>query len=143
MSLRRHQFTVYDRPKPLSRPRFARTATGVRTYTVRKDQDVRFNIRAAWLAVFIDPAADSLQGPLRLEVTAFLPYPKSMSKKRRLVSLPVTRPDLDNYIKQVEDALSGYAYKDDSSIVTIIARKRYGEPPRWEITLDEIEEEVK
>lgn len=135
MSLKRHQFTVWDKPVPLSRPRFARTTTGVRTYTVRKDQDVRFNIRKAWLELDVAP----LSGPLRLEMEAYLPWPNYIAKRRRMTALPVTRPDLDNYIKQVEDALLGYAYNDDSSIVTIIARKRYGEPPRWEICLDELE----
>lgn len=81
-----------------------------------------------------------LTGPIRFSVTAYLPMPKTISKKRRAAAMPVVRPDLDNYVKQVEDALLGYAYRDDAQIVTIIARKRYGEPPRWEITLDEIED---
>jgi Holliday junction resolvase RusA-like endonuclease len=135
---------VWDEPKPLARPRFVRTATGVRTYTERKDQNVRFHIRKAWLELEVEP----LVGALRMEVTAWLRLPKSVSKKRSFSAMPVVRPDLDNYVKQVEDALLGYAFKDDAQIVTIIARKRYAvaaspwaiDKPCWQITLDEIGE---
>ena len=137
--IRRYTITVWDKPKPLARPRFARTPTGVRTYLPRKDQDVRFNIRKAWQ----DQVGKQLLGPLRLEMTAWLPVPGSVPKKRRLTAMPAVRPDLDNYVKQVEDALQGYAYPDDKQIVTIEARKRYcinNQSPCWEISLFEFEE---
>jgi len=143
--LRSYRFTVWDKPIPLSRPRFARIAGGgVRTYTPRKDQDVRYNIRQAWLELGVN----LLQGPIRLTVTVMLPMPKMMAKKRRPEAVPVVRPDLDNYIKQVEDALQGYAFADDKQVVTIEARKRYcggwpetseDERPRWEVKIEEIE----
>jgi Holliday junction resolvase RusA-like endonuclease len=146
MALRSFSFTVWDKPLPLSRPRFARIAGGgVRTYAASKDQTARFHIRSAWLRL----EESLLDGPLRLEVEVLLPLPKMMSKKKRKNALPVVRPDLDNYIKQVLDALQGYAFADDKQVVTIIARKRYAggfpngelqdQRPRWEIKLDEIE----
>jgi Holliday junction resolvase RusA-like endonuclease len=146
VGLRSFSFTVWDVPKPLGRPRFARTKTGVRTYTDRKDQNVRFNIRKEWLLLGHSP----LEGPLRLTMCAWLPMPKSVAKKLRATALPAVRPDLDNYVKQVEDALQSYAYYDDKQIVTIIARKRYvayedetvNSSPRWEIQLDEIQEVI-
>ena len=142
MALRSFRFVVYDKPTPLARPRFARTKVGVRTYTVQKDQNARLHIRHAWygqLELQSIDVSERLDGPIRLTVTAYVPMPKSIPKKKQATAMPVTRPDLDNYVKQVEDALLGYAYRDDAQIVTIVARKRYGEPPRWEITLDEIE----
>lgn len=151
--LRRFQFTVWDEPKPLGRARFARLPGGkVRTYTQRKDQDVRFNIRAAFLShpdVVADTYGDGdgfkpLTGPLRLTMIAYLPMPRNIPKKRRMTALPAKRPDLDNYVKQVEDALQGYAFVDDAQIVSIEARKRYAgqatvQIPCWEVILDEIE----
>ena len=155
MALRRFQFTVYDEPKPLGRARFARLPGGkVKTYTQRKDVDVRINIREAFMRhpdVIADTYGDGdgfkpLTGPLRLTMTAWLPMPRNVPKKRRQTALPAKRPDLDNYIKQLKDALNKFAYLDDGQVVTIEARKRYadGAPdspktPRWEITLDEIE----
>jgi len=147
MALRRFGFTVYDKPQPLGRAR-VNTKTG-HFYTASKDQNARLFIRDAFLKVAGEPW-EPLQGPIRLGVTAWLPIPKSMPKKRRLTALPTTRPDLDNYIKQILDALQRYAFVDDNQVVTIEARKRYvgiegdsrlGAPevPCWRITLDEIE----
>src|SRR2546423_4401883 len=121
VALRSFFFVVLDKPTPLARPRFVRTKIGVRTYTVRKDQDARYQIRQAWEATREKHGLamdDALLGPLRLGVMAYLPMPKSMPKKRRATAMPVTRPDLDNYVKQIEDALLGYAYHDDAQIVT-------------------------
>jgi Holliday junction resolvase RusA-like endonuclease len=109
----------------------------VHTYTVKRDQEARIAIRHAW----IRNGQGEMLGPIRLNVMALIAMPKSIPKKRRMLAMPTTRPDLDNYIKQVEDALIGYAYKDDAQIVSIMARKRYvpdGDPPCWVITIEEI-----
>jgi Holliday junction resolvase RusA-like endonuclease len=39
--------------------------------------------------------------------------------------LAPTKPDLDNQIKTVLDALEGLAYNNDSQVVDISAHKRY------------------
>jgi Holliday junction resolvase RusA-like endonuclease len=156
VSLRRFAFTVNDTPKPAARPRFARRGDKVFTYLPKGDQENRNSIRDA----FLDMVGDSFEplgSPLRLTVTAWLPMPKSIPKKRQETALPSRRPDLDNFIKQVEDALNHYAFVDDAQIVTVIARKRYVgtirdggfvpglstariTSPCWEVSLDEIEE---
>jgi len=41
-----------------------------------------------------------------------------------------SRPDLDNYIKLVFDALNKVYYLDDSQITNIIATKQYSDHPR-------------
>jgi Holliday junction resolvase RusA-like endonuclease len=43
--------------------------------------------------------------------------------------LPTKRPDLDNYLKMVLDALQGVVYVDDSQIVYMISSKIYSERP--------------
>lgn len=155
MSLRRFAFTVYDEPSPLDRAR-VNTKTG-RFYATDRVNTARLFIRDA----FLDLAGDSfepLQGALRLTVTAWRSMPKSIPKKRQATALPSKRPDLTNYLKQVEDALLKYAYVDDGQIVTIIARKRYVgtlndsgfvpglstgriTQPCWEVCLEEIEQD--
>ncbi len=57
--------------------------------------------------------------PLEVKVTFWLEQPK-----RCKYDYPVTRPDLDNYIKLVIDALKGII-PDDSQIVHIDAWKKY------------------
>ena len=47
------------------------------------------------------------------------------------------RPDLDNLIKSVLDALNGVAYKDDCQIVTMLSRKNYAEAPYVKVILND------
>lgn len=52
------------------------------------------------------------------------------------------RPDLDNLVKLVLDALNGVAYADDSQIVRIHAFKKYsGDHPDGATIVDIVEEE--
>ena len=56
--------------------------------------------------------------------------PSSWSKKRQDLAanaylLPTTRPDTDNYIKLVTDAMNGIVYEDDNQIIAIQAAKFY------------------
>ena len=82
-------------------------------------------------------------GELAVTMSVFLPIPQSMSKKKTLLAQegslrPLTRPDLDNYIKQL-DALNGVCWKDDSQIVSLVGNKWYSDRPRVEITIEPIE----
>ena len=49
--------------------------------------------------------------------------------------LPSRKPDIDNVMKIVLDALNGVAYKDDSRVVRVEAQKIYGDIPRLEIRM--------
>lgn len=66
--------------------------------------------------------------PVALRIVArFLP-PKSTSKKRTALmldgkELPLKKPDIDNIVKVVADALNGVAYHDDTQIVMVVAKK--------------------
>ena len=70
--------------------------------------------------------------PLMVIITAsFLP-PKSASKRKRAEMLegkiqPTKKPDIDNILKVVLDALNGLAYRDDSQVVCCTVLKTYGE----------------
>ena len=69
-----------------------------------------------------------------------LPIPVSWSKRRRAVAItgdirPTSRPDLDNFIKAAADAVSGIVVADDSLIVELDARKRYGSDPKVVLTI--------
>ena len=81
-----------------------------------------------------------MEGPLSLEVRVYRIPPKSMGKKRSADAIEkkrgiVTKPDLDNYIKLVSDAINGVVFADDSQIVAIRASKRYSDVPGIEITV--------
>jgi len=72
--------------------------------------------------------------PLKLTAVFYREKPKSASKK---VIFPVTRPDLDQYIKLLLDACQKYIFPDDAAIVSIEAHKRFGSPPRIMLKLEE------
>ena len=80
--------------------------------------------------------------PVMLRIIArFLP-PKSVSKKRQLDmlegrELPLKKPDIDNIVKVVADALNGVAYHDDTQIAMVIAAKTYSAMEGLDITVEE------
>ena len=62
---------------------------------------------------------------------SFLP-PKSASKRKKVEMLegkiyPTKKPDIDNILKVVLDALNGLAYRDDSQVISCTVLKTYGE----------------
>jgi len=61
-----------------------------------------------------------LTGPLKMDVIFYLRRPKSVKLK-----YPDKRPDLDNYVKAIGDALEGICYLDDAQVVTSCASKMY------------------
>ena len=89
--------------------------------------------------------AKLLEGPLLLGVKVVRSIPKGFSKKKKDAAImeeirPVTKPDLSNYMKSVEDALNGIIWQDDNQIVGYLegTGKYYGMEPRIEITVKEI-----
>ena len=84
-----------------------------------------------------------LDGPLCLEIKAYLPIPASKSNKWKAQAAareirPITKPDNTNLAKNLEDCmtLAGF-WIDDRQIVTLTIEKFYGEP-RWEIALKSV-----
>ena len=80
--------------------------------------------------------------PVTLRIVArFLP-PKSVSKKKQKQMLegeilPLKKPDMDNIVKVVADALNGVAYNDDTQIVLVSAKKAYSAIEGLDITVEE------
>lgn len=65
-----------------------------------------------------------------VRIIVFYSIPKSWSKKKQAAALaddirPTTKPDCDNIIKIVLDALNGVAYYDDKQVVSVVCKKYY------------------
>ena len=78
---------------------------------------------------------------VRLGVLAFYQIPKSWTKAKKQQARegalrPSVKPDADNIIKAVADALNGVAYTDDTQVVEVFARKYYSDSPRIEIYIE-------
>jgi len=83
-----------------------------------------------------------MQGPLMLGIKAFLPVPKSKSKKWQAAAQageirPTTKPDLDNLLKHLKDCCKGIFWLDDKQVVGYLpdTGKYYGFPAKWEIEI--------
>ncbi|MDD3655015.1 MAG: RusA family crossover junction endodeoxyribonuclease [Desulfotomaculaceae bacterium] len=85
---------------------------------------------------------EPLEGPLLFGLRAYLPVPKSKSKKWQAAALageirPTTKPDLDNLLKMVKDVCSGIFWQDDKQVVEYLpgTGKYYGKLAHWEVEI--------
>jgi Holliday junction resolvase RusA-like endonuclease len=79
-----------------------------------------------------------LEGALVVNISCYMPIPKTLRKKVKAGDPHIKKPDLDNIIKQL-DALNGIVYKDDSQLCFISAWKMYATEPRLEIIVQKHE----
>lgn len=66
--------------------------------------------------------AQMIEGPVKVGVSVDRRMPKSWSlaKQKRMDQAPATgKPDLDNVLKSLMDALTGITWKDDAQIVQL------------------------
>lgn len=122
---------------PKGRARITRSGIA---YTPKKTRD--YENKLAFFAQQAMKDTPLFEGPLVVHVEVTIPITESWSKKKREKALageirPISRPDLDNYIK-ILDGINGIVWKDDSQIVELTARKIYGEKPRLFVDIDSV-----
>ena len=152
-------FTIPGPPQGKARPRVCRINGKSVTYTPRKTVEYERLIKARCVAAldkshtkfnagkddeilrFFNEKNQTLQRPyfekdvpLEMKILAFFPMPKNVSKnvKKSMLDgniLPTKKPDGDNVIKVICDALNGLAYADDKQICRIYFEKKYGQNP--------------
>lgn len=125
--------TIYVVPTAKGRPRSTVIGGHVRTYTPAKTKRAESDIMAMIRTQVMEFEHFVGDVPLRIEATFYRERPKHLPKR---VTMPVTRPDYDNYAKLLTDALEKYIYKNDSQICTALIKKRFGDPPRIELTIE-------
>jgi len=126
---------IYIEPTAKGRPKATSFGGHARLYTPAKTRKAEQNILALIRTELKNKFQSFDKGiPLHLTATFFLAKPASSPKK---ITHPVKRPDLDNYVKTLLDALNGYIFPDDSQIVSMILRKSFGTPPRIELMIRE------
>lgn len=52
--------------------------------------------------------------------------------------LPQKKPDIDNVVKIIMDALNGAAYKDDKQVVSVFASKFYDDDPKVIVEVERV-----
>ena len=80
--------------------------------------------------------------PIGITIAFYYPIPKKWSKAKKAEAndqgiVPVVKPDIDNCIKGVFDALNGIAWKDDNQVVEVRSLKLYSITPMIIVTIKE------
>ena len=120
------------------RPRFTRSG---RTYTPKKTLDYERAIKRAYLNKYTYLSKRSI----RIKICAYLEVAKSHSKVKKQKMLAnelqcTKKPDVDNIVKVVLDALNKVAYRDDTQVVELVAIKRWSNESRLKVIIEEIGE---
>jgi len=130
-------FTVPGLPIGKGRPKFTRTG---HTYTPEKTRTYEDKVRLCWKTQIGQTFPAGV--PILVSGVAYFPIPKRTSQKKAAElegAFHLKRPDTDNLVKAVLDALNGHAYPDDSAVMLGLWHKVYTNgAPRVEITLEEL-----
>ena len=103
--------------QPKERPRFAIHRGKVITYTPKKTHDFESLVKQQ----FYSQNCKKIDGCIEVKIQAYYGV-----KNKKLCGNPKdTRPDIDNGIKLLLDALNGLAWEDDGQVVKITAEKYY------------------
>ena len=136
------QFTYYGEIRGKGRPRFRNVGKFIQTYTDNETRNYESSLKEAYLLsgceAYMQPEL-----PLRLTMKVYCPIPKSVSKKKAKEMVdglirPTKKPDIDNILKSVFDALNQVAFYDDTQIIEIAASRYYDYTPRIEICISEV-----
>ena len=137
------EFTLLGPPVAKGRPKFSRQGSFVKAYTPKKTVDYETLVRFSYIE-----ASENKMFPegkaLTVRIRAFLPIPKSVSKKKALdmkkgLISHIKKPDTDNIVKSVMDGLNTIAFHDDSQVTRILAEKSYSDVPRIEVLITDEE----
>lgn len=130
------RFRYHGEPVGKGRPRVtARGGKFAHAYTPKKTKDYEDAIRFEFVSGNCEPMpVYDKDTPLVAVMTFAFAVPKSYSKKTRAACLSgaighTKKPDTDNCVKSVLDALEGSAFESDASVIWIFAEKIYAEEP--------------
>lgn len=134
------RFEIQGVPVGKARPRVTFQNGRARAYTADRTREYENRIKVAYLKKF---GHRRLDGALRVDVIAYFTPPKSVSKRMRAAMLdgeiPYTKkPDTDNIIKSVTDALNDVAYADDANIIAVYGFKQYSEYAHTDVVITKI-----
>lgn len=138
------KFVINMNPLASPRPRFTNRGGFVKSYMPKDYMDWKKQFLLAWSLYRADKLAQGK--PLFVKVGFYIAPPAALAKVKknaealRTEVIPVVKkPDIDNLVKSVLDAVNGYAWHDDNQISDLYAKKRYSLKPRIEIEITELD----
>ena len=126
-------FTIPGTPVGKGRPKFARRGAFVTTYTPEKTASYENLVKVKAEEAMV--GRELIAGAVAVTILLFITPPASWSNKKMLQALnheilPTTKPDIDNVIKGILDAMNEIVWNDDKQVVDVTVRKRYANTAR-------------
>lgn len=133
-----YEFEVPAKIIGKGRPRL-NSYTG-QVYTPTRTKDYESLVEQYFLLKY--PRYKTMEGRAKVTIIAYFEVPKSTSKAMKEQMLenkisPTKKPDIDNVIKIVLDAMNKFAFKDDTQITKIEVEKLYAETEKLYIKIEE------
>ena len=121
-----------------ARPRM-NTRTG-RAYTPTNTKMYEYALRQWFIREY--PYFTPIETRVKVTIIAYFDIPKSTSKKKEAEMLsesisPTKKPDIDNIIKIILDAMNKFAFKDDTQVTKLEIEKKYAKNPKIYIKIEE------
>ena len=135
---RTYEFEVIGDIKGKARPRM-NTYTG-RAYTPTETKDYENLIKQYFKIKY--PRYVEFEGRIAITIIAYIKIPKSTTKKdiakiEEGILSPTKKPDIDNIVKIVLDALNKMAFIDDNQITKLSVEKVYNQEEKIYIKIEE------
>lgn len=126
-------FVIPGTPVGKGRPKFARRGNFVTTYTPEKTASYENLVKVK--AEEAMQGRQLFEGAVAVEIALFVTPPASWSQKKQREALagtvfPTSKPDVDNVLKGIMDALNEIVFKDDKQAVDVTVIKRYADTAR-------------
>lgn len=121
-----------------ARPRM-NTRTG-KAYTPTKTKQYEYFLRQWFIREY--PNFKTIESRVKVKIIAYFDIPKSTSKKKEAEMLegvvsPTKKPDIDNIIKIILDAMNKFAFKDDTQVCELSIKKVYDKTPKIYVEIEE------
>lgn len=121
-----------------ARPRM-NTRTG-KTYTPTKTKLYEYSLRQWFVMNY--PNFKPIESRVKVTIITYFDIPKSTSNKKKELMLaneisPTKKPDIDNIVKIVLDAMNKFAFKDDTQVCELSVKKIYSDVSKVYIKIEE------
>lgn len=131
------RLTIPGEPMGKARPRMTKRGF---VYTPKKTVNYETLIKELFIIKY--PNFQPIEGPVRMNLSAWLKMPKTSKRKTEAMESgeirPTKKPDISNILKICEDALSSLAFFDDKQIVEVEVKKWFSNRPRVELEIERI-----
>ena len=131
-------FVIPGTPVGKGRPKFARRGNFTVAYTPEKTASYENLVKLAASGAMA--GRPPMEGAADVSIALFVTPPASWSQKKQRSALlghlfPTSKPDMDNVIKGIFDAMNGIVWQDDKQVVSLRVFKRYSDTARASVVV--------